>query len=123
MMDALKGKRILVVEDEYLIASDIKSAIEQRGGEVIGPAPRLSAGLALARAEALDAAVIDINLDQEFAVPIARQLAARGIPYVVVTGYDGTSLPGDLRAAPRLTKPFVSRGLTDLLAEMVPVKG
>ena len=116
-MDVLSGKRILIVEDEYLLASDIERELAKVGAQAVGPASRLAAGLALAKTEALDAAILDLNLNDELAYPIVRRLAERKVPYLLVTGHDDWALPRELRDAPRLTKPFGPDGLRSLVAD------
>jgi len=101
----LRDKRILVVEDEYFIASDLKRALGKVGATVVGPVGDLAAGLRLARSEAIDAAVLDVNLDGSMSYPLADALAEAEIPVLFLTGYDGWSMPDAYREAPRLAKP------------------
>ena len=102
----LDGQRILVAEDELLLAMEIKRFLENWGCVVLGPAPSVSRALALLDGEAPDAVVLDLNLKGEMATPVAAELARRAVPFVLVTGY-GASLIREpaLRAAPRLDKP------------------
>lgn len=102
----LAGKRILVVEDEYFIASDIKRALVKAEATVVGPVGHLGEGLALLGGEPLDGAILDVNLEGATSYPIADKLAERDVPYLFLTGYDGWSLPERYRAAPRIAKPF-----------------
>ena len=101
----LAGKRVLVIEDEWLIAADLARALAAAGARLIGPVGDLATGLRRAE-EPLDAAVLDVNLDGTRSFPVADRLAGRGIPFVFVTGYDGWALPDHHRHAPRITKPF-----------------
>lgn len=105
MAGTLHGKRILVVEDEYFIASDIKRTLEREGAIVVGPVGKLDAGLSLAE-EPLDAAVLDVNLEETMSYPIADRLNARDVRFMFLTGYDGWSLPAEYRDVARLAKPF-----------------
>lgn len=105
MANALAGKRILVVEDEYFIASDLKRALTAQGAHVVGPAGTLAQGLALVREAAIDAAVLDVNLDGANSYPIADELAGRGTPYLFLTGYDDWALPEAYRAVLHIAKP------------------
>jgi len=102
----MSGWRILVVEDHYLLADEIRRALRRHGAEVIGPAANLAAGLALARHEPIDGAVLDINLDGEQVFGIADELSRRGIPFVFATGYEGWSLPAAYQSMKRIEKPF-----------------
>jgi CheY-like chemotaxis protein len=83
----LTGKRILLVEDEVLIAEMVVDMLEGLGATVIGPATSLETCLALAAAEDIDAAVLDVNLRGKRIDPIADLLIARGVPVVFATGY------------------------------------
>ncbi|UAK26242.1 response regulator [Sphingomonas nostoxanthinifaciens] len=105
----LTGKRILVVEDEYYIASDLKRLLTSADATVIGPVAALEAGLSLIECESLDAAVLDVNLEGIFSYAIADRLTERAIPYLFLTGYDDWALPAAYRPIPRVTKPFLER--------------
>ena len=124
MATQLASKRILVVEDEYYIASDLKRALEKEGATVLGPVGDLAAGLRLAD-ESLDGAVLDVNLDGENTFAIADHLAERGVPWLFVTGYDGWAIPEPYGQAPRVSKPFsmprVMETVMMLVSERQPV--
>ncbi|MEH3048410.1 response regulator [Sphingomonas adhaesiva] len=103
----MTGKRILIVEDEYFIASDLKRALGDQDAVVLGPVGSLDAGLAaVAAAEPIDLAVLDVNLDGAESYPIADRLAELGVPFMFVTGYDDWAMPRAYRDTPRLAKPF-----------------
>jgi CheY-like chemotaxis protein len=106
MADDLSGLRILVVEDDFLIAMDIKEAIERLGGHVVGPIGRLEQAHALARREVFDAAILDVKLDGDVTFPLAEELLMRGVPIALATGYDLASLPEKFHHVPHLRKPF-----------------
>lgn len=110
-MSPISGKRILVVEDEFVIADATAEVLRDLGATVIGPAGRLAQGLALAGSERIDIAVLDINLHGDRSDQIAETLRARGIPFVLTTGYGAADSD-----AQRLDKPY-SEG--DLLAALV----
>lgn len=99
----LRGARVLVVEDEFLIASLLADALERLGASVVGPASSVAQALGLA-GEPLALALLDVNLKGTRVFPVADALRARRVPMIFVTGYDAT-LPGPYAAAPRLTKP------------------
>jgi DNA-binding response OmpR family regulator len=103
---SLQGLRVLVVEDDYFIASEICTALKREGAAVIGPAPDLETGLATMRRELLDCAILDINLHGQLAFQIAAELRERGIPSIFATGYDGSVIPEHLADAVRLEKPI-----------------
>ncbi len=119
---ARKGKacRILVVEDEGLVALQLQADLEDAGHSVVGPARSLAQGLLLAEAEDIDAALVDVSLGRESSVPIADRLLARSIPFAFATGYtDSTMLPDHLRCIPRLNKPYVAQDIHRMLYNLV----
>jgi CheY-like chemotaxis protein len=103
---SLKGVRVLVVEDNFFVAEHIRTILEASGCTVVGPVGRLEDGLRLAAEEALDGALLDINLHGDRSFPIADALRERGIPFVFLTGYDSSEvLPTRLLEVQRLGKP------------------
>lgn len=110
--DALLGFRILVVEDEYFLADDITIALRARGAEVIGPVGDVDEALGKVESRGpIDGAVLDINLREEMAYPIADVLRARNIPFILTTGYDRRTLPEPYRNVLICEKPFDPRAL------------
>lgn len=100
------GCRILIVEDEYLIASGLRRALERAGASVLGPVPTVAEAVALLAATAgVDGAVLDINLGGEPVFPVADALRARGVPFVFTTGYSAEDVPPPYRGVPRVEKP------------------
>jgi two-component sensor histidine kinase/DNA-binding response OmpR family regulator len=102
----LAGNRVLLVEDEALVAMVMRDMLTELGFHVVGPFGRSADAAAAAREEDVDAAVLDINLDGEAAYPVADLLAARGIPFVFVTGYGAESIDGRFAHVPVLQKPI-----------------
>lgn len=103
----IRGRRILVVEDEFLIAEELRDALEELGAEVIGPVATVDAALAVVRSlQALDAATLDMTLGREKSCRVAEALLERGVPFVLVSGYGERGLPEALRSVPRCEKPF-----------------
>jgi DNA-binding response OmpR family regulator len=114
--EALTGLRILVVEDEMLVAMLIEEMLEGLGCEVVGPAATLDEAVAAVHANRLDGALLDANLHGADSSPVAEALRAGKVPFLVVTGYGRGKLAGDaLDAAPRVKKPF---GLQELARRM-----
>ena len=112
----LEGLRVLVVEDNLLLAEVTKILLEDSGCEVVGPAGWLQRGLELAQAEPLDGAILDINLHGEMSFPIAEVLRVRGVPFIFVTGYEDRSIvPMAFRSAPRLDKPAPEGNLIEAM--------
>ena len=103
----IRGKRVLVVEDEFLIAEDLTFQLQELGAEVLGPAATVEQALAILHSRiAVDGATLDVNLGQEKSFPVAEALIERHVPFVILTGYDAHALPDHLRDIPRATKPF-----------------
>lgn len=115
----LQGKRVLVLEDDYYLASDEKALLEQAGADVVGPFGASFSGDELAGAGAIDAALVDINLGNGPDFAAGRRLAARGIPFLFVTGYDAAVVPDDLAHVPRVEKPIRERALIAAVAALV----
>jgi len=104
--ELLNGRCLLVVEDEFLPADDLKWELSQRGAEVVGPAGSVKEALdLLADPRRLDGAVLDINLRGEFVYPVADELYRRNVPFVFATGYDAWIIPERYASAPRVKKP------------------
>jgi DNA-binding response OmpR family regulator len=102
----LAGRRVMIVEDEFLLALTLEDDIRDAGADPLGPYATLSETLAAIEKENFDLAVLDINLDGEMSYPAADALVARNVPFVLLTGYAGTSLPERFRGCPRLSKPY-----------------
>lgn len=105
MTEGLTGKRVLIVEDEYFIAADLKRALAEAGAIVVGPAGTLASAQALVDDD-IDLAMLDVNLDGEHSYPLANRLRERAVPFAFLTGYDRWALPPAYRDVPRLHKPF-----------------
>ncbi len=114
----LEGRRVLVVEDEMLIACMIEDVLQELGCVIVGPAGRLDAALQLATDEALDAAILDVSIRGGRVYPVANQLLVRGIPFLLSSGYGDWALPENLRDQPRLTKPFTLDDLEQKIREI-----
>lgn len=108
----LEGRRILIVEDEYLIAMEVKRWLLAAGAKVVGPVPSVERALDLIGDDGLDAAVLDVNLGNGDTVyPVADKLDAFGVPYLFATGDVKISGADAYRQRPRLEKPFVEAEL------------
>ena len=119
MTAALEGCRILVVEDEFLVAVLIQEMLETAGCVVSGPIPRIAEALDAAGHETYDAAVLDVNLAGDRIDPVARALSRRNVPFVFVTGYSMGALPEEYAGRPRLCKPFKMADLLSALSTLV----
>jgi DNA-binding response OmpR family regulator len=117
--DALAGLRILIVEDELLVAMLVEEMLQDLGCEIVGPISTLEEAIATIRQNRLDGALLDLNLNGKNSTPAADELLARGLPFLLVTGY-GNSV-GDtpaLRSAPQLRKPFDFDELANRMVEV-----
>lgn len=115
----LAGCRVLVVEDEFYIADDLRRALVRLGAEVVGPVPTEAEALAhLAADVPVDLAVLDINLRGEMAFRTADALAERGIAFVFVSGYDRHMVPARHRQVPHWQKPFEPAALAGILPRL-----
>jgi CheY-like chemotaxis protein len=115
------GRRILVVEDEYFVADYITALLEDLGYVVVGPVLTVPDALEAIASGQVDAALLDANLGKTSSAPIAEELAARKLPFIVVTGYGNLELTAGaaLQSAPRITKPFNPADFAAMLAKMV----
>jgi CheY-like chemotaxis protein len=102
----LEGKRILIVEDEFLIAQELKTMVEDWGGTAVGPATCLRHALALARSQELHGAILDVMLERDTCFPLADKLIAQGVPVVLSTSYDVGLLPERFSSTPKLPKLY-----------------
>jgi DNA-binding response OmpR family regulator len=115
-----EGSKILVVEDNYLLAEVVCEFVLECNMEPIGPASGIETGLVYAQEAPLDGALLDINLDHRFCFPICAVLAERGIPFAFLTGYSHLSLiPQPYRHVPLVAKPFDPEELKRVLEGML----
>jgi CheY-like chemotaxis protein len=117
---SLHGLRILVVEDNFVLADALRYLLAGYDGVVTAIAPTIERALAALAADPVDVAVLDINLNGASVVPFAEHLRTAGIPFLFVTGYgdDPELLPEHLRALPRLEKPVAADRLLAVLIEL-----
>ena len=118
----LSGRRVLIIEDEFLISMDLEESLRQHGVVIVGPAATLDRALLLAGTEcAPDCALLDINLQGDMAFPVADALAQRSVPFMFLTGYEEVVIPTRYDDVPRYKKPFnyaaVMAALSRLLTE------
>lgn len=112
--------RILVLEDEMIIAMFAEMALEEVGCAVVGPVGRVDEALALLEAGGVDAALLDLNLGRgATSLPVAQALAARGIPFAYMSGDAGEAIPPEDRHRPRLQKPFAGKDLQAAVAALL----
>ena len=114
------GRRLLIVEDELLIALELQHILEQLGGTVVGPAGSVESALQLLSETTPDAALLDANLLENCVTPVAQACRDRSVPFALVTGYGRLELEEPLlQSAPRVHKPFDRRAIHNVLAVML----
>lgn len=116
---SVQNARVLVVEDEPLVAMDVASALSDAGCEVVGPAATLEKAAALVEAGGIDAALLDANLAGDPVDSLAADLSRRQVPFAFLTGYGREGVPQEHREAPLLEKPFSSRQLLAVLGQIL----
>ncbi len=116
MNSATPDRRVLLVEDEIIVAGMLQRMLGDLGYAVVGPASDVDEAMEMIGSGGIDAAILDINLDGTMSYPVADELASRGIPYVFSTGYGGEDLPDGYEGVPLLKKPFRRSGLENALA-------
>jgi CheY-like chemotaxis protein len=120
MTEALKGRRVLVVEDESLVAMLLETILEDMGCTPIGPISNVPEGAATARDEPdLDCALLDVNVAGQQVFPVADALKTRGVPFVFSTGYGEGGLPEEWRGHPTIQKPFTEATVRDALIRAI----
>jgi two-component SAPR family response regulator len=112
------GKRILVVEDDYLIVAEMVQELQASGAEVIGPIADLDKAFErLDVLNGIEGAILDINLQGRMVYPLADELMKRGLPFVFATGYDDSSIPERYAGVHRFMKPVDVRQVAKALLE------
>ena len=115
-LSALANRRVLVAEDEYMIAEEIATVLGDAGAEALGPVPRVADALRLLAAEnRIDGALLDVNLGGEAVWPVVDALLARGVPVVLASGYDASAIPAAYARLPRCQKPATGHDLARAL--------
>ena len=114
----LAGRRILLLEDEMMVAMLVQDMLED-AGSILTPANTIPKALALVETERFDAAILDVNLAGKQSYPVADALAARGIPFVFSTGYSHAGLDPAYRDIGVLAKPYRSETLLDVMTALL----
>ena len=98
--------RILVVEDESVIAMLLRRVLQQHGFEVVGPFGRLGGAMSAIEERAVDLALLDVQIGPDLVYPLAARLRERDTPFIFLTGHDALESPAQFADCARLTKPF-----------------
>ena len=115
----LSGKRILVVEDSPVVGPFTADLLEDLGCEVVGPAPNMAAARELIEEVEFDAALMDVHIRGERVFPLCEALEAKGLPFVLTSGYADWTMPDKWRNRPRLQKPYTIADVRDSLSELL----
>ncbi|HET7371430.1 MAG TPA: response regulator [Gammaproteobacteria bacterium] len=118
---AINGMRILMVEDEMMLAMSLEDLLKLLGCEVV-KAARVAKAVKLAETESVDGALLDVNLAGERVYPVAAELDRRGIPFVFMTGYDVDRLDSGYHGRPALQKPFQMDDMVRVMADAFAVQ-
>jgi CheY-like chemotaxis protein len=114
----LRDRRILVVEDEYLIAMSLQDALETAGSIVVGPAPSVDKALQTIDSEShIDAAVLDVNLGGALSYGVADKLIARKIPFIFTSGYEDNVLRSRYSGVKNCPKPYLFQAIEEALVK------
>lgn len=123
MGQVLSGRRVLLVEDESLVAMLLETILEDMGCTTVGPAASVDEAMAMATDGLhLDAALLDVNVAGHLVFPIAEALKARSIPFVFSTGYGEGGLPDEWRGQPTIQKPFTEATVRAALMKAMGVE-
>lgn len=114
-----RNAKILIVEDEWLLAEHIAGALATAGFDVVPPVPSVATALSTLDQEKIGAAVLDIRLKGEDSFELARKLRRRDIPFVFASGHAQLEIPADLREVPKLAKPINVEELVKALRAVI----
>jgi CheY-like chemotaxis protein len=112
----LTGRRILVVEDSPVVAPFTADLLEELGCEVLGPAPTMAGAWECLEGGGIDAALMDVHIRGERVFPLCDALAAKGVPFVLTSGYADWQIPDKWNDRPRLQKPYTIDQVHDALS-------
>lgn len=118
-MTGQTSKRVLIVEDDVLLAMHLEDLLTELGHEVVCQATRIEMAMELARESDIDFAVLDINVAGTKSFPVADILCERGIPFAFATGYGAEGLMDGYRDLPTLRKPYAQADLEQAIAQLL----
>ena len=123
MSQTLSGRRVLIVEDESLVAMLLETILEDMGCTPVGPASTVDEGMDIVTGgDALDAALLDVNVAGRHVFPVAQALKDRGVPFVFSTGYGESGLPDAWRGHATVQKPFTESAIREALMKAMGVE-
>ena len=118
-MPGLAGRRILIVEDSPVVGPYTADILTELGCEPIGPAPNMATAREMAEREQFDAAVMDVHIRGERVFPLCDMLEAKGVPFLLTSGYADWELPDRWRDCPRLQKPYKLEDLRNAISTLL----
>lgn len=113
----LRGMRILIAEDDWLLADTLAVLLEERGAHIVGPVPATSSAIRLLDKSEVDFALVDMNLKDSFSDPLIDRLKSRDIPFVIITAYEALPTDAGNYAVVTLHKPVDHGKLFNLLVQ------
>jgi DNA-binding LytR/AlgR family response regulator len=116
-LPVLAGKSVLILEDSFLTAEDMRSAVEAVGGTVVGPVSTIDLALSALERHRPDVALLDVRIDNRTSSGVASRLSQLRVPFVVVTGLSQEAIPKLMRNAPYVPKPYARQQLIEALSE------
>lgn len=117
--DVLRDARVLVVEDEFIVAALLEERLRSLGCDVVGPAATVAEALEMLAVEPVDVAVLDVNIAGEKVFPVADELEARGVPFIFATAYGAAGIADRHGQKSVLDKPYQERALEHALRAAV----
>ncbi len=118
MSSTLEGKRVLVVEDEFLVAMMLEDMLVELGCTIAGVAAKPADAIELIASTQIDAAVLDVNLNGADSFPVAAALRNRGVPFIFATGYGGSRLTPEFSDYVVVEKPYRLKDLSEALGRL-----
>lgn len=123
-MSSSQALKVLLIEDESLVAILVEDMLADLGHAVVATAGRMESAMKLAAELPVDLAIVDVNLNGQQTYPLATVLMNRGVPFIFATGYGAAGLLQEWRGVPTLQKPFQTRELAaTILRAMQPANG
>lgn len=116
---SLSGKSVLIVEDNFLLAEDLRSTVERTGARIVGPIGDASQALTAAQEKKIDVALLGVGLSDQSCIAVARVLAYRLIPFIIITGYVRDALPPEFENALYLAKPVMTDSVLNVISALL----
>lgn len=119
---SLAGLNILVAEDNFLVSEYLRTVIESAGATVVGPAADVESACDFARTGGLHGAVLDLQLGDDVAEPLMNELDSRRVPFVVISGFEQSSVPQRFAGMSYVAKPIAEAELIEKVAAAIKAK-